>query len=216
MAADPERRYASMEELQEDLDGFLAGRPPRHARLHWARALPLHVRSQLRRPVVGISAAVAMLALAVTLWLSRPESVGLMIDHEIVVSRQDPAIRVLEDGGFLHRDEAFGVRVKGNGGVLYAFSIFGDGPGNDQLSARLATPRLMSDLGPGAKRSRYTKGSKGLRVPAGTHAIACAQLKTTEAGFEGFAVLLRPGRSSPWKTRWLSWTIFRVCPTRPS
>lgn len=193
LAVDPGQRYGSAGELAEDLDRFLAGRPPRHAPLARRHRLGLHARRVLRQPAT-LAAGLAALALAVGLRLGGSPELELapILWHSGLSA---PALLTPGEPLELRGETALGVELSSSArSWLYALSIFDDAAGVRRV--RAVTPELLGS--PEAPpEDRF-----GLEVPPGRTSAVCAWLIDDLGPFEGFLAFAAP-EPQPLLERWI-------------
>ena len=129
----PEDRYAGAAEVQEDLERFASGRPPRHAPLPARLRLATWLRFAWRSPA-GVVALAALAALG-ALWLALPRGWGPpRVEAILVTGAVEPGI-LREERGILReerlevaRDAAAWLRVQTRQGCwLYGVGLTGEG-----------------------------------------------------------------------------------------
>jgi len=179
MAGDPDDRYPSMRALREDLDRFVARRPPRHVAVGPALRAGMWIDHLARRPVAAIALAALLtwgyVASRSAPWV--PPALG-------VILAEDASVVPLETGQpIAFRDACvlgLEARVESDS-FLYAFSIFGAAPKAGGLSLR------PIELVPWEAYATGTVGEPDARLGSGTHRLACAMLRDPSP-YEGLLV----------------------------
>jgi tRNA A-37 threonylcarbamoyl transferase component Bud32 len=184
MARDPERRYQRMCDLREDLERFLARRPPKHAPLPLLRRVGLELGHLARRPATAL---VGVSLLAGALWLRRPPWTPPEFS---VLEVEAGRIAKLEEGQpiELHETGVLGLEVVAESPAwLYVFQLFGRDEDRSTHKLRPVCPVTLAEYA----SSPVLPEARGLRLPPGQHRLVCAELVDPDP-YEGLLVYCTP------------------------
>jgi len=187
MGRDLRRRYTRAGELAEDLERWLAGRPPKFAPLEWHHRVPLWVR-RAARP------ALALILVGLAAWfvsgLLEP-TYGQALVSYIVKSNQSPAAEVLGPERAPRDGELIGVRLKGDArAYLYSLSAYVDAQGVKRVAP--VKPRALDRVAHGWS----------LQIDPGDRNDVFAAKAEGENRQEGLIVFVCPKRQQ-WLEDWL-------------